>query len=298
MIGYPAILDIKAQDTLLDEIEPVYTSADNVKFELTPTNDEILHNLKLSNLNAAPGSDGISGLVYKECWDSLGDSLSEVIITMFNGADPTVSMRTALMIFSSKPKKANSFKPSDKRRISILNSDFKLYEGLYAKRFSKLGYRTLSHMQYVTGKNRTIQHGITRARDAIYHAMKSGLRCGIGDQDYVAAFDLLVLSWVWRVLDKKGVNPVTLFRLKNLYKGGITIPVVNCSPGQAIFDMRGSLRQGGLGSMDWFAVGIDPLLNYLDKRLTGIPISILPVYGPQEESKVGPLTICALIFFI
>ena len=156
LIGYPAILDIESQNALLDEIEPVYTSADNVKFELTPTNDEILQNLKLSNLNAAPGTDGISGLVYKECWGSLGDSLSEVIIKMFNGADPTVSMRTAIMIFSSKPKKALSIKPSDKRRISILNSDFKLYEGLYAKRFSKIGYRTLSPLQYVTGNNRTI----------------------------------------------------------------------------------------------------------------------------------------------
>ena len=120
--------------------------------------------------------------------------------------------------------------------------------------------------------------------------MKSGIRCGIGDQDYIAAFDFLVLSWVWRVLDKKGVNPPTILRLKNLYKNGITIPVVNCNPGQAIYDMRGSLRQGGLGSMDWFAVGIDPLLHYLDKRLTGIPISVLPVSGPQEEGKEGPLT--------
>ena len=119
--------------------------------------------------------------------------------------------------------------------------------------------------------------------------MKSGIRCGIRDQYYIAAFDFLVLSWVWRVLDKKGVNPPTILRLENLYKNGITIPVVNCSPGQAIYDMRGSLRQGGLGSMDWFAVGIDPLLKYLDKRLTGIPISVLPVSGPQEEGKEGPL---------
>ena len=60
----------------------------------------------------------------------------------------------------------------------------------------------LSPLQYVAGKDRTIHHGIARARDAIFAAEKARLRCGIGDQDYVTAFDFLVLSWVWKVLLK------------------------------------------------------------------------------------------------
>ena len=43
-----------------------------------------------------------------------------------------------------------------------------------------------------------------RARDAITAATNQNLRCGIGDQDYIAAFDFLVLSWVWLVLERKG----------------------------------------------------------------------------------------------
>ena len=41
----------------------------------------------------------------------------------------------------------------------------------------------------------------------------TGLHCSFwfGDQDYIAAFDYLVLDWVWRVLDQKGVK-------KNNYK--------------------------------------------------------------------------------
>ena len=38
--------------------------------------------------------------------------------------------------------------------------------------------------------------------------------------------------------------------------------------------------------MFWFAVGIDPLLNYLENRLSGIPMFSLPVLGPvTEQSK-------------
>ena len=138
------------------------------------------------------------------------------------------------MNFCPKPKKPNSKKPGDKRRISVLNCDFKLYEGLIARRFRKLGGHTLSPLQYVAGKNRLIHHGISRARDAIYTANRLNLRCGIGDQDYIAAFDFLVLSWVWRVLEKKGVQVSSIERLKSLYSDGIIIPVVNSIPGRPI----------------------------------------------------------------
>ena len=87
-----------------------------------------------------------------------------------------------------------------------MNCDFKLYEGLIARRFRKIGSRTLSPNQYMAGGDRNIQHGIARARDAITAATRSNLRCGIWDQDYIQAFDFLVLSWVWRVLKKKGVR--------------------------------------------------------------------------------------------
>ena len=45
----------------------------------------------------------------------------------------------------------------------------------------------------------------------------------------------------------------------------------------------------GAGSIDWFSVGIDPLIVYLDKRLKGILVSTLPVFGPVLENEPSPL---------
>ena len=193
------------------------------------------------------------------------------------------------MNFCPKPKKSNSIKPSDKRRISVLNCDFKLYEGLLARRFRQIGERILSPNQFVAGQNRSIHHGIARAREAITIATSRNLRCGIGDQDYIAAFDFLVLSWVWQVLDHKGVSNVTISRLQNLYADGLTVPIVNSIPGRAVKDIRGALRQGGVGSMEWFAIGIDPLLIFLEHNLNGIPIISLAVHGPALEFENFPL---------
>ena len=90
-------------------------------------------------------------------------------------------------------------------------------------------------------------------------------------------------------MEYKGVNNTSIDRLRSLYKNGITIPVVNNIPQQAIHDIRGSLRQGGAGSMEWFAFGIDPLLIFLEHNLLGIPVSSLPVEGPANQGKSYPL---------
>ena len=285
----PAELDENAQELLLAEIKPVVTDADNTMLSSAPDKKEVLETLKEANLKAAPGTDGITSLVYKQCWDSVGDALTAVVQAKARGEKLPTSMRTALMVFGTKPKKKTSLKPGDKRRISLLNCDFKLVEALDARRFRKISPYCLSHVQYVGGSERRIHHGISRARDAIHAAGKSKLGCGIADTDFVAAFDWLVLGWVWKVLLKLGVDRAVVNRVKGLYEDSITITVVNNKLGRAFPDKRGSLRQGGCGYMDWFSFGIDPLLRYLERRLQGILISSLPVLGPSLKDELAPL---------
>ena len=86
-----------------------------------------------------------------------------------------------------------------------------------------------------------------------------------------------------------GVESSVIRRVQELYEDSITITVVNNKLGRAFPDKRGSLRQGGCASMDWFSFGIDPLLRYLEKRLQGILISSLPVSGPSTQGDTAPL---------
>ena len=79
-----------------------------------PDKDEVFATLKDANHGAAPGTDGITSLVYKLCWDSMGDALTAVAEAKFDGEKLPNSMRTAMMVFGTKPKKANSLKPGDK----------------------------------------------------------------------------------------------------------------------------------------------------------------------------------------
>merc|ERR1712115_287762 len=78
-------------------------------------------------------------------------------------------------------------------------------------------------------------------------------------------------------------------RIKRYYEDSITIPIINCIPGRKIKNHRVTLRQGDCPSSLWFGFAIDPLLEYLCKRLSGIPLITKLIYGPLNINSKGKL---------
>ena len=289
LLQHPAQLDHDAQQVLLDEIEPVFTEADNKLLCTIPNKEEVKEVLWNCNQHAAPGTDGLTTFLYKQCWDILGDYLTEVSQEVFKGKAPTRSQQTSLMVFGAKPKKLKSIKPKDKRKISLLNVDFKVMTGIHARRLRKVMPHTVSAQQLVGGGDRRIHHGIALARDAIYAAGKARHGCGILDTDLIAAFDWMVMPWVQLVLSKKGMCEEAIDRITNLYTNSVSVIVVNNVVGKTIPNIRLSIRQGDKPSMEWFTYSIDPVITYLERRLVGILIHSLPTQGPLPSLRSPPL---------
>ena len=116
----PAELNQSAQDSLLKEVKVVFREKDNQEFLKPPSKEQVFKVLSASNLRAAPGTDGIPSLLYKEHWDLLGDHLTQIMSEIFECRPLPKSMRTSLMVFGAKPKKPGSLLPKDKRRISLI----------------------------------------------------------------------------------------------------------------------------------------------------------------------------------
>ena len=127
-------------------------------------------------------------------------------------------------------------------------------------------------MKLSAGDDRSIHHGINKTRDAIWAVGQRGEGAGILDNDYQAAFDFMVLLWVFQVLEAKGLDLGVIERLKNIYSDNITVVVVNNIPGRSVKNLRWSIRQGDRPSSLLFNYGIDPHLEWLNRRLKGIPI--------------------------
>ena len=273
LLLHPADLDEVAQNVLLREVRPVFTANDNEMPVKEPSKEEVKESVWSANIHAAPGNDGLTNLVYKQCWDIVGDALTGVAKAVLGGESPTLSQRTSLMVYGNKANKPiNSPDPKHKRRISLLNSDFKVISGIPNQRLKKVATHTLNQNQLSAGDDRRIHHGINKARDAIFMASSRNQGAGILDNDYMAAFDFMVLTWVFQVLEAKGVAKQFINTLRNMYDNHLTVVVVNNIQGKCFKNYRWSIRQGDRPSSLLFCYGLDPHLDWLEKRLTGILI--------------------------
>ena len=144
LLGAEAPLSQEAQDALLAEVEGVFTDKDNEMLENVISNEEVWQSLKCSNINSAPGSDGISFVTYVQCWSSLGSHLCDVIREVVNLGKPSTSMRHSFLVFSPKVGKTSSVLTKDKRRLALLQTDHKILSGILAARLRRTESHTLS----------------------------------------------------------------------------------------------------------------------------------------------------------
>jgi hypothetical protein len=149
------------------------------------------------------------------------------------------------MVYKAKANKPpSSTNPKHKRRISLLNSDFKIISGIDNNHFKKVSKHTLNPNQLSGGSDRRIHHGINNARDSMLSANSRNQGAGILDNDYMSALDLMVLTWVFMVLEAKGLDKRVIDRIKNMYDNHLTIVVINNIRGQCFPNHRWSIRKG------------------------------------------------------
>ena len=117
----------------MNKLETVFTDKNSEIIMKKPTKQVIKQLIQDSNHHTAPGSDGLTSYIYLKCFNIIGDTLVEVLQTIFDHEKPSISQRTCKMVFANKPGIPNSKKLTDKGKISFLNSDFKILTGLENK---------------------------------------------------------------------------------------------------------------------------------------------------------------------
>jgi len=249
-----------------------------------PDRNEILSILKSSNLHAAPGTDGITSYFYLKMFDKVEEPLTDVITNMFQRKKPTKSQWTCNIIFANKSNKSDSIKLKDKRKISLINANFKILSGIGNRWHSTILDHTVSDQQFALGKNKNIHHAIAMARDAIRDASKEKKGSAIANLYFMSAFNFICMDWVYLVLERIGMQAEAIERIRRYYEDSTTIPIVNNVPGWKICNRRITLIQGDCPISVWFGYGVDPLLAFLEKHLQGITIVSQPKLGPSLKN--------------
>jgi hypothetical protein len=85
LLLHPATLCEAAQNALLREVDHVFTEVDNSLLSKFPDKEEVKESVWSSNPHAAPGTDGLTAFLYKSCWNTLGDALTEMVQAVHSG---------------------------------------------------------------------------------------------------------------------------------------------------------------------------------------------------------------------
>ena len=265
---------------------PKIEGRDNALLTEDVKRSELKNALKKLKSKASPGLDAIPSTLYIQMFDLFAPLMVEVFNEILHGQSPPASMRTSVVQYLNKPKKAKSSKLSDKRKISILCTDFKCLEKIMALRLKKVMSKFVSSSQFAI-KPRKISHAVSAARDVINFATKMKIPMGFMSLDMEAAFDNLSLDYVYMCMFKYGFSPRAVNIFRNIYSDAMAMPYINGCLSKVILDESGNLRQGGCCSMEIFVVGVNPLLQLFEKKLKGVSIYKIPIQGPVGEDKIA-----------
>jgi Reverse transcriptase (RNA-dependent DNA polymerase) len=170
------------------------------------------------------------------------------------------------------PKKANHEDLNEFRPISLLNCDYKLFSKIIANRMTENLEQIVGERQSACVPNRSCVNNITKLRNPIAKASSSRrIKFSIFSLDMNKAFDRVMHSFLWKVLEKFGFPVPFIELLKNIYKNAKSQVVVNGFLTNQI-QIKRSVRQGCPLSMILFVMYIEPLLLMIDEMIEGIQI--------------------------
>merc|ERR1712004_497000 len=245
------------QEELLSFVDEVFTEADNKLLDNPISDEDVKASLLSANRNSSPGSDGLTYLTYLVCWDSLGHHLSDVIREIVKVGKLPESMKNSFLVFSPKINKENSTRIKDKRKLSLLQTDFKILSGILAGRLRKTENHTISRYQFATGGKR-ISQAVCLTRDAI-ESVKPSQKAVLYETDYISAFDLMSIDWILKVLLKKGCSKSFVQTLRNIFQDEDTYVscVINNEVQERILNRRKNIKQGCRSSTQMYCFATD-----------------------------------------
>jgi hypothetical protein len=223
---------------------------------LPPTSSEIESIIKSSKPKSAPGLDGLPYTLYLQ--PSLLQLITRLFTAVWNGASPPSSWTQATIRPILKEDKDPSL-PSSYRPISLLNTDYKLFTGIYNHRLQP--FLTSIFPPHQTGfiKGRSTHHAALR----LSHHLLSNKKVQPLLLDFEKAYDRVSHKWLFHIL--KHINlPSPLLRvLRYTHKHSSSSLIINNRLSPTFLTASG-IRQGDPIAPILFNFTLEPLLLALE----------------------------------
>jgi hypothetical protein len=243
--------------------------AANAALEEPITMDELITTMRKGKAHKLPGQDGICHEFYKVTWDIIKQDMLDVLNHMYKNGSETEAQKSGTLV--CLPKKVNPAGPGDYRPLTLLNADHKLLTCIIANRLKPWMSDILQSSQHCGRQGNTIFEAVTAIRDIIAYTEVHNESVCLLTIDFKDAFDRISHSYLYAILREYGFSEGFRTRIQKLYANVKSTLNINGHKSQPI-SIKSSVRQGCPLTMTLFVICLNPPLNALEKKLTGIKI--------------------------
>lgn len=261
-------LDNEVSDEFLSELPTVLGASET--FLSQPDKDSLREVLYRMKNNKTPGPDGLSVEFFKTFFDACAPLLLDVYSEIMDGGAAPASMSQSVFVLLKK--EGDQLDMSNKRPISLLNVDYKLFASfLNEKYLSRHLDKVVSPEQLCGVRGRSIQDGLCLMRDVIdYYSDRFSIFYAVS-LDQRKAFDMVDRNFLFRSLRKLGFDEKFISVLRTLYSNTTAQIQVNGNLTD-VFQLKRGMRQGCPLSPLLYTIYIESLVLTFKRELSGVPV--------------------------
>uniref|UniRef100_A0A670KIE8 Reverse transcriptase domain-containing protein n=1 Tax=Podarcis muralis TaxID=64176 RepID=A0A670KIE8_PODMU len=261
--------------------------------------DEVEEVIKELKRGKAPGPDGFTASYYKEMKDTLIAPLIEVMNNILKDRDIPGTWKEAFITIipkqDSDPTQVKNYRP-----ISLLNTDYKIFAGILAKRLKKILIKIIHKDQAGFLPGRQISNNTRNIVNLIeYLSERCDKPASLIFVDAEKAFDNVVWEFMLKNLEVMEVGQEFFNGIKAIYTDQKARLIINNVITEDIKIAKGT-RQGCPLSPLLFIVVLETLLNAIrqNKQIKGVTLGaneykvkayaddvVLTVEEPMESIK-------------
>ncbi|KAE8821932.1 hypothetical protein PTNB85_10532 [Pyrenophora teres f. teres] len=286
---YSALWDEKPSDKVerdffLRKIKRVITDQD-VRGLLAPyTAAEVYREIVSGGSGTSPGTDGFPYEVYKAITrrEKVDDEyqyseICHILASVFNDVARRENLPNEFLdgVLSILHKKGDPALLSNYRPLTVMNTDYRLYTAILAKRMTSAFKNIIGEYQMAFMPGRLIDDNIRLVQGLIDRYKETpgeGLVMLFLDQ--VKAYDRVGHEWMYKILRKFRVPKIIIQRIQALSTGTGVWGYINGYRTENLIQTKSGVRQGDALSCILFNITIEVLhLAILeDPRISGIPL--------------------------
>jgi hypothetical protein len=183
----------------------------------------------------------------------------------------TVTAQQKHGIIVCLPKREGAQKPTDFSPITLLNVDYKILTKILVNPLRPLLAEHLQKNQFCGVQGKTILDALATVRDTTAMAEVKTTPVCLVSLDFQEEFDRISHTCLATILKSYGLSDWFVDQIRTMYEGAHSSVSINGHISGPI-PIRCGIRQGCPLSMILFAMCIQPLLQMLDRNLSGVQL--------------------------